>query len=155
MDKKYIQQSFLLVNYISHDALPSASADSPRTPERSGYSSPATPKSPSSRSSTPGHQVKKVAVVRTPPKSPGSRRTPIAPVAPMPDLKNVRSKIGSTENIKHQPGGGKVRTLSRDVSSASRQTFCVPHQHSNIWTVIMSHEFIFCPTPTQHHYIML
>lgn len=24
------------------------------------------------------------------------------------DLKNVRSKVGSTENIKHQPGGGRV-----------------------------------------------
>ncbi|KAG1967432.1 microtubule-associated protein tau [Pimephales promelas] len=79
-------------------------ADSPKTPDRSGCSSPA------SRSSTPGQQVKKVAVVRTPPKSPGSLRSraPIAPVAPMPDLKNVKSKIGSTENIKHQPGGGKV-----------------------------------------------
>ncbi|XP_057188979.1 microtubule-associated protein 4 isoform X1 [Triplophysa rosa] len=28
--------------------------------------------------------------------------------APMPDLKNVRSKIGSTDNMKYQPGGGKV-----------------------------------------------
>ncbi|XP_056600154.1 microtubule-associated protein 4 isoform X4 [Triplophysa dalaica] len=27
---------------------------------------------------------------------------------PMPDLKNVRSKIGSTDNMKYQPGGGKV-----------------------------------------------
>ncbi|XP_073797298.1 uncharacterized protein isoform X21 [Danio rerio] len=25
-----------------------------------------------------------------------------------PDVKNIRSKIGSTDNIKHQPGGGKV-----------------------------------------------
>lgn len=82
----------------------SSSADSPKTPDRSGCSSPA------SRSSTPVHQVKKVAVVRTPPKSPGSLRSraPIAPVAPMPDLKNIRSKIGSTENLKYQPGGGKV-----------------------------------------------
>lgn len=88
----------------------SPGAESPKTPDRSGCSSPATPKSPASRCSTPGQQVKKVAVVRTPPKSPGSIRTraPIAPVAPLPDLKNVRSKIGSTENIKHQPGGGKV-----------------------------------------------
>lgn len=29
--------------------------------------------------------------------------------APTPDLKNVRSKIGSIDNIKYQPGGGKVR----------------------------------------------
>ncbi|XP_028933504.1 microtubule-associated protein 4 isoform X14 [Ornithorhynchus anatinus] len=26
-----------------------------------------------------------------------------------PDLKNVRSKIGSTDNIKHQPGGGRAK----------------------------------------------
>lgn len=60
--------------------------------------------------------MKKVAVVRTPPKSPGSLRSraPIAPVAPLPDLKNVKSKIGSTENIKHQPGGGKVSLTRPD-----------------------------------------
>lgn len=51
-------------------------------------------------------------MVRTPPKSPSSAKSRLqtAPV-PMPDLKNVRSKIGSTENLKHQPGGGKVRAL--------------------------------------------
>lgn len=55
--------------------------------------------------------MKKVAVVRSSPKSPGSLKSPRAPLAaaaPMPDLKNIRSKIGSTDNIKHQPGGGKV-----------------------------------------------
>lgn len=56
--------------------------------------------------------MKKVAVVRSTPKSPGSLKSrppaPLAAAAPLPDLKNVRSKIGSTENIKHQPGGGKV-----------------------------------------------
>ncbi|XP_062846936.1 microtubule-associated protein tau isoform X2 [Trichomycterus rosablanca] len=94
--------------------------DSPKTPDRSGCSSPA------SRSSTPGHQVKKVAVVRTPPKSPGSLRSraPITPVAPMPDLKNVRSKIGSTENIKHQPGGGKVQILEKKMDLSNVQSKC-------------------------------
>ncbi|XP_063074206.1 microtubule-associated protein tau [Engraulis encrasicolus] len=90
-------------------------ADGTRTPGGSGYSSPA------SRSSTPRHQVTKVAVVRTPPKSPGSRRTPIAPVAPMPDLKNVRSKIGSTENIKYQPGGGKVKIEEKKMDLSNVQ----------------------------------
>uniref|UniRef100_A0A673BCY2 Microtubule-associated protein n=1 Tax=Sphaeramia orbicularis TaxID=375764 RepID=A0A673BCY2_9TELE len=33
----------------------------------------------------------------------------------MPDLSNVRSKVGSTENLKHIPGGGKVRTLTLNV----------------------------------------
>ncbi|XP_073698389.1 uncharacterized protein maptb isoform X1 [Garra rufa] len=95
-------------------------ADSPKTPDRSGCSSPA------SRSSTPGQQVKKVAVVRTPPKSPGSLRSraPIAPVAPMPDLKNVRSKIGSTENLKHQPGGGKVTIAHKKIDFSNVQSRC-------------------------------
>ncbi|XP_027033716.2 microtubule-associated protein tau isoform X7 [Tachysurus fulvidraco] len=98
----------------------------PKTPDRSGCSSPATPKSPASRCSTPGQQVKKIAVVRTPPKSPGSLRSraPIAPVAPMPDLKNVKSKIGSTENIKHQPGGGKVHILDKKMDLSSVQAKC-------------------------------
>ncbi|XP_076866360.1 uncharacterized protein maptb isoform X11 [Brachyhypopomus gauderio] len=101
-------------------------SEGPRTPDRSGCSSPATPKSPASRCSTPGQQVKKVAVVRTPPKSPGSlrSRTPIAPVAPMPDLKNVKSKIGSIENIKHQPGGGKVQILEKKMDLSTVQAKC-------------------------------
>ncbi|XP_005383441.1 PREDICTED: microtubule-associated protein 4 isoform X3 [Chinchilla lanigera] len=32
-----------------------------------------------------------------------------ATAAPAPDLKNVRSKVGSTENMKHQPGGGRAK----------------------------------------------
>ncbi|GLD73247.1 microtubule-associated protein tau isoform X1, partial [Lates japonicus] len=73
-----------------------------------GVSSPGS-RSPASRSSTPNRDIKKVAVVRTPPRSPGSARgrTPPLPSHPMPDLSNVRSKVGSTENIKHTPGGGK------------------------------------------------
>ncbi|KAK3525044.1 hypothetical protein QTP86_013911 [Hemibagrus guttatus] len=101
-------------------------AESPKTPDRSECSSPATPKSPASRCSTPGQQVKKIAVVRTPPKSPGSLRSraPIAPVAPMPDLKSVKSKIGSTENIKHQPGGGKVQILDKKMDLTNVQAKC-------------------------------
>ncbi|XP_036409402.1 microtubule-associated protein tau isoform X5 [Megalops cyprinoides] len=103
--------------------------DSPKTPDRSGYSSPSTPKSPSSRASAPGQpqakEVKKVAVVRTPPKSPGSLKSrPPVPLAPMPDLKNVRSKIGSIDNIKHQPGGGKVQILDKKVDFSNVQSKC-------------------------------
>ncbi|XP_051774882.1 microtubule-associated protein tau isoform X10 [Erpetoichthys calabaricus] len=104
-------------------------AESPRTPDRSGYSSPSTPKSPSGRSSqqTSGatKEVKKVAVVRTPPKSPASvkNRTP-APLVPMPDLKSIRSKIGSTENIKHQPGGGRVQIMNKKMDLTNVQSRC-------------------------------
>ncbi|XP_076827437.1 uncharacterized protein LOC143474048 isoform X13 [Brachyhypopomus gauderio] len=44
-----------------------------------------------------------------------------------PDIKSVRSKIGSTDNIKHQPGGGKVtlsqsRTDTQTQGSLSKET---------------------------------
>ncbi|XP_035268442.1 microtubule-associated protein 4 isoform X1 [Anguilla anguilla] len=42
------------------------------------------------------------------PRAPRSSATPRPTTAPAPDIRNVRSKIGSTDNMKHQPGGGKV-----------------------------------------------
>lgn len=42
------------------------------------------------------------------PPVPRAPRHPRPINAPTPDLKNVRSKIGSTDNMKYQPGGGKV-----------------------------------------------
>uniref|UniRef100_A0A8C5TVI0 Microtubule-associated protein n=1 Tax=Malurus cyaneus samueli TaxID=2593467 RepID=A0A8C5TVI0_9PASS len=108
--------------------IPAKTPTAPKTPpssgrERgkkgSGYSSPGSPGTPGSRSRTPSlptppaREPKKVAVVRTPPKSPASAKTRVQPsAAPMPDLKNVKSKIGSTDNLKHQPGGGKVNANS-------------------------------------------
>ncbi|XP_048470661.1 microtubule-associated protein tau isoform X3 [Rhincodon typus] len=98
----------------------------------SGCSSPGTPGTPSSRSRTPSQpptgatkEVKKVAIVRTPPKSPAASKTRTAPVAvPMPDLKNVKSKIGSTDNIKHSPGGGKVQIVHKKEDYSSVQSKC-------------------------------
>ncbi|XP_038164703.1 microtubule-associated protein tau isoform X8 [Cyprinodon tularosa] len=96
---------------------------------RSGQSSPGTPKSPGSQAlSATEAKVKKVAVVRSNPKSPGSLKSrspaPLAAAAPLPDLKNVRSKIGSTENIKHQPGGGKVQILDKKLDLSNVQARC-------------------------------
>ncbi|XP_063338601.1 microtubule-associated protein tau isoform X13 [Pelmatolapia mariae] len=100
---------------------------------RSGQSSPGTPKSPASQSNSAksgadANKVKKVAVVRSTPKSPGSLKSrppaPLAAAAPLPDLKNVRSKIGSTENIKHQPGGGKVQILDQKLDFSNVQSKC-------------------------------
>ncbi|XP_026171536.1 microtubule-associated protein tau-like isoform X11 [Mastacembelus armatus] len=113
-----------------------ASAKKPPTPKnekeaKSGQSSPGTPKSPSSQAlsakqAAEANKVKKVAVVRSTPKSPGSlKNRPPAPLAaPMPDLKNVRSKIGSTENMKHQPGGGKVQILDKKLDLTNVQSRC-------------------------------
>ncbi|XP_078460985.1 microtubule-associated protein tau-like isoform X7 [Lampetra planeri] len=90
----------------------------------SGITTPTTPGTPKT-GGTPGsrsrgsgtqpatHRVgekRMVALVRTPPKSPGSsRQTRPITTAPMPDLKNIKSKICSTDNMKHQPKGGKVK----------------------------------------------
>ncbi|XP_063315472.1 microtubule-associated protein tau-like isoform X8 [Pelobates fuscus] len=99
-------------------------AESPKSGERSGYSSPGSPGTPTNRTRTPSTQTppnrepKKIAIVRTPPKSPASAKSRLQPVpsaVPMPDLKNVRSKIGSTENIRHQPGGGKIQITHKPV----------------------------------------
>ncbi|MED6237742.1 hypothetical protein ATANTOWER_004863 [Ataeniobius toweri] len=97
---------------------------------RSGQNSPGTPKSPGSQalSAAEANKVKKVAVVRSNPKSPGSLKSrspaPLAAAAPLPDLKNVRSKVCSTENIKHQPGGGKVQILDKKLDVSSVQSRC-------------------------------
>ncbi|KAM8850369.1 uncharacterized protein AB9W97_021578 isoform 2-T2 [Spinachia spinachia] len=53
---------------------------------------------------------KKPAVPRAP-------RTPRPINAPTPDLKNIRSKIGSIDNIKYQPGGGKVSSIPNNKAS--------------------------------------
>nr|XP_008111522.1 PREDICTED: microtubule-associated protein tau isoform X23 [Anolis carolinensis] len=99
--------------------------------DRSGYSSPGSPGTPGSRSRTPSlptppnREPKKVAVVRTPPKSPASAKSRLqtAPV-PMPDLKNIKSKIGSTENLKHQPGGGKIQIVYKPVDLSHITSKC-------------------------------
>ncbi|KAM8730025.1 uncharacterized protein mapta isoform 15-T15 [Acanthopagrus schlegelii] len=112
-----------------------ANAKKPPTPKndkdaQSGQSSPGTPKSPASqaKAAAEANKVKKVAVVRSTPKSPGSLKgrppAPLAAAAPMPDLKGVKSKIGSTDNIKHQPGGGKVQILDQKVDYSNVQSKC-------------------------------
>ncbi|KAM5306350.1 microtubule-associated protein tau isoform 6-T9 [Glossophaga mutica] len=110
---------------------PPGTGDSGKSGDRSGYSSPGSPGTPGSRSRTPSlptpptREPKKVAVVRTPPKSPSSAKSRLqtAPV-PMPDLKNVKSKIGSTENLKHQPGGGKVQIVYKPVDLSKVTSKC-------------------------------
>uniref|UniRef100_A0A3Q4HKC5 Microtubule-associated protein n=1 Tax=Neolamprologus brichardi TaxID=32507 RepID=A0A3Q4HKC5_NEOBR len=90
-----------------------------------GVNSPGS-RSPASRSSTPNREVKKVAVVRTPPRSPGCARgrTPPLPSHPMPDLSNVKSKVGSTENLKHSPGGGRVQIINKKLDLSNVTSKC-------------------------------
>ncbi|XP_072224946.1 microtubule-associated protein tau isoform X1 [Leuresthes tenuis] len=70
--------------------------------------------------------VLQVAVVRTPPRSPSSARgrTPPLPSHPMPDLSNVKSKVGSTENLKHAPGGGKVHIVHKKLDLSNVTSKC-------------------------------
>ncbi|XP_075032960.1 microtubule-associated protein tau isoform X2 [Mixophyes fleayi] len=108
-------------------------AESPKSGERSGYSSPGSPSTPTSRSRTlssqlpPNREPKKIAVVRTPPKSPASIKSRLQPLpspVAIPDLKNIKSKIGSTENIRHQPGGGKVQIVHKKMDVSNIQSKC-------------------------------
>ncbi|XP_034549921.1 microtubule-associated protein 2 [Notolabrus celidotus] len=93
----------------------------PRTPGSTAIT-PGTPPSYSSSSRTPGtprsislmSHERKVAVVRTPPKSPATTPKQLRIInQPLPDFKNIKSKIGSTENIKYQPKGGQIHILNK------------------------------------------
>nr|XP_033494785.1 microtubule-associated protein 4 isoform X3 [Epinephelus lanceolatus] len=53
-----------------------------------------------------------------------SRTTARPNTAPAPDIRNVRSKIGSTDNMKHQPGGGKVQILNKKVDVSKVTSKC-------------------------------
>ncbi|XP_067290558.1 microtubule-associated protein 4 isoform X3 [Pseudorasbora parva] len=98
----------------------SSATTRPRTTKTPASSS--TTKTPASSSTTTaGGAEKKPLVPRTARPSsttagstarPSSARPSSTPAA---DIKSVRSKIGSTDNIKYQPGGGKVQIVSKKV----------------------------------------
>uniref|UniRef100_A0A3B4WQL3 Microtubule-associated protein n=1 Tax=Seriola lalandi dorsalis TaxID=1841481 RepID=A0A3B4WQL3_SERLL len=105
---------------------PGSSAVTPGTPP--SYSC-RTPGSRTPGSHTPKSfsvlQEKKVAVIRTPPKSPSSAQRQLKVLnQPLPDLKNVKSKIGSTSNLKHQPKGGQVMIPSVKLDFSHVQSKC-------------------------------
>ncbi|XP_031662053.1 microtubule-associated protein 2 isoform X12 [Oncorhynchus kisutch] len=89
---------------------PGSTAISPGTPPSYSYScrTPGTPLTPGTPRSRSLLQEKKVALLRTPPKSPATTPKQLRILnQPLPDLKNIKSKIGSTDNIKYQPKGGQ------------------------------------------------
>ncbi|XP_029313678.1 microtubule-associated protein 4 isoform X13 [Cottoperca gobio] len=84
---------------------------------------------PATPSSTIGTAPEKKPMVPRTPRAASSTTTPTtsrttarSSTAPAPDIRNVRSKIGSTDNMKHQPGGGKVSTASQSRGVASKET---------------------------------
>ncbi|XP_030628950.1 microtubule-associated protein 4 [Chanos chanos] len=107
-----------------------ASKTTPRatrtSPSATDSSAPATNGAPRPSRITKPPVPKQTVPERKPP-VPRAPRNVRPTSAPMPDLKNVRSKIGSTDNIKYQPGGGKVsaaqaRTDALAKGSHSKET---------------------------------
>uniref|UniRef100_H2MMP5 Microtubule-associated protein n=2 Tax=Oryzias latipes TaxID=8090 RepID=H2MMP5_ORYLA len=108
---------------------------------RSGHSTPRTPGStaitpgtpPSYSSSSRGTprslslicQERKVAILHTPPKSPATTPKQLRIInQPLPDFKNIKSKVGSTENIKYQPKGGQVQIQNKKIDLSHVTSKC-------------------------------
>ncbi|XP_074898649.1 microtubule-associated protein 4 isoform X2 [Buteo buteo] len=73
---------------------------------------------PTTTSTTTADAKKTTAKAPTKPSTVSKPPRPTSSVS-APDLKNVRSKIGSTDNIKHQPGGGKGKIEKKPESAAA------------------------------------
>nr|XP_046215800.1 microtubule-associated protein tau isoform X3 [Oncorhynchus gorbuscha] len=95
--------------------VPRTSATAPSTPATNG-------EQPRRRITKPP-VPKQTAMERKPP-VPRAPRTPRPINAPLPDLKNVRSKIGSTDNTKYQPTGGKVQIQHKKVDLSKVTSKC-------------------------------
>ncbi|XP_043397700.1 microtubule-associated protein 4 isoform X8 [Chelonia mydas] len=104
-------------------------ATTPGTPVSPGVTTsrpkpkPAAARPTTASSTTP--EAKKPSTVKAP------LKTSTVPKPPRPtssvsasDLKNIRSKIGSTDNIKHQPGGGRVQIVSKKANYSHVQSKC-------------------------------
>ncbi|KAM8822347.1 uncharacterized protein AB9W97_004816 isoform 4-T4 [Spinachia spinachia] len=81
---------------------------------------------PANLSSTTGAAPEKKPMVPRSPRpassSAPSKTTARPSTAPGPDVRHARSKIGSTDNMKHQPGGGKVSSTSLSRGASSKET---------------------------------
>ncbi|XP_041804830.1 microtubule-associated protein 4 [Chelmon rostratus] len=94
-------------------------------PRPASTTTPATPAASTNGESSSTHRrriitkppVPKQTPMEKKPPVPRAPRTPRPINAPTPDLKNVRSKIGSIDNIKYQPGGGKVSSTPNSKAS--------------------------------------
>ncbi|XP_050827695.1 microtubule-associated protein 4 isoform X8 [Serinus canaria] len=123
---------------------PSADSSRPKSAPGSAPKSSATTSSTAASGAAPARPKAKAAAPkaatastvsadakRAPGKAAGSKGTAgPAPRAPRPasaagpDLRHVRSKIGSTDNIKHQPGGGKVQIQNKKVDLSKVSSKC-------------------------------
>ncbi|XP_041433574.1 microtubule associated protein 2 S homeolog isoform X3 [Xenopus laevis] len=101
---------------------PSYASRTPGTPGTPSYSR--TPRTPGTPKSARLFSEKKVAVLRTPPKSPSTLKQIRIFHQPLPDLKNIRSKVGSTDNIKYQPKGGQIQIVSKKIDLSHITSKC-------------------------------
>uniref|UniRef100_A0A8C1DCA4 Microtubule-associated protein n=1 Tax=Cyprinus carpio carpio TaxID=630221 RepID=A0A8C1DCA4_CYPCA len=105
---------------------PGSTAITPGTPPSYSCRTPGTPHTPGTpKSLSLLSQEKKVAIIRTPPKSPATTPKQLRIInQPLPDLKNVKSKIGSIDNIKYQPKGGQVQIQSKKIDLSHVTSKC-------------------------------
>uniref|UniRef100_A0A672N5F5 Microtubule-associated protein n=1 Tax=Sinocyclocheilus grahami TaxID=75366 RepID=A0A672N5F5_SINGR len=105
---------------------PMSMAITPGTPPSYSCRTPGTPHTPGTpKSLSLLSQEKKVAIIRTPPKSPATTPKQLRVInQPLPDLKNVKSKIRSIDNIKYQPKGGQVQIQSKKIDLSHVTSKC-------------------------------
>ncbi|KAG9477512.1 hypothetical protein GDO78_002747 [Eleutherodactylus coqui] len=102
---------------------PSYASRTPGTPGTPSYSrTPRTPGTPKSAMYVASD--KKIAILRTPPKSPAALKQMRVMSQPLPDLKNIKSKIGSIDNIKYQPKGGQIQIVSKKIDLSHVTSKC-------------------------------
>ncbi|KAM4705219.1 microtubule-associated protein 4 [Rhinophrynus dorsalis] len=101
-------------------AAPRPKTAKPPVPKTTSASATDTKKLPATKS-TPLSKASTAPVTKTTsaPISKPSSAPKVPSAAGVPDLKNVRSKIGSTDNLKHQPGGGKAKVEKRPVPAST------------------------------------
>ncbi|TFJ95740.1 glutathione peroxidase [Platysternon megacephalum] len=106
-------------------------ATTPGTPASPGVATsrpkpkPAAARPTTASTATP--EAKKPSTVKAPLKTSTVPKPP-RPTSSVsaPDLKNIRSKIGSTDNIKYQPGGGRVPNAPKPASGSRSQPSIAP-----------------------------
>ncbi|KAM9468517.1 uncharacterized protein map4l isoform 2-T2 [Clarias gariepinus] len=89
----------------------------------SAPATPATDPAPRPSRITKPPVPKQVPLPKKRPVPPTPRNSRI-PNTPRPDLKNVSSKIGSTDNMKYQPGGGKVQITHKKMDFSHITSRC-------------------------------
>ncbi|XP_034145601.1 microtubule-associated protein 4 isoform X2 [Esox lucius] len=91
------------------------------------------PSTPATNGEQPRRRITKPPVPKQTPleRKPPVPKAPRAPRpinAPLPDLKNVRSKIGSTDNMKYQPTSGKVSSAGASQSKDGQGKVMIVHK---------------------------